>query len=36
MAKPKPLNLGFRLEAIAWNAYVGALGALGLVVLSKR
>lgn len=30
MAKPKPLNLAFRLEAIAWNAYVGGLGALGL------
>jgi KDO2-lipid IV(A) lauroyltransferase len=30
MAKSKPLNWGFRLEAIAWNAYVGALGALGL------
>lgn len=30
MAKPKELNLGFRMEALAWQAYVGALGALGL------
>jgi len=30
MARSKPLNFGFRLEALAWNAYVGALGALGL------
>ncbi len=30
MAKPKPNNFGFRLEALAWNAYVGALNALGL------
>lgn len=30
MAKPKPLNLMFRLEALAWNAYVGGLGALSL------
>ena len=30
MAKSKPLNLAFRLEAIAWNAYVGGLGALVL------
>jgi KDO2-lipid IV(A) lauroyltransferase len=30
MAKSKPLNFGFRLEAIAWNAYIGGLSALGL------
>jgi len=30
MAKPKPNNFGFQVEALAWNAYVGALGALGL------
>ncbi|MGQ0532818.1 MAG: lysophospholipid acyltransferase family protein [Caulobacteraceae bacterium] len=30
MPKPKPLNLGFRLEALAWNAYTGTLSALGL------
>lgn len=35
MAKPKELNLGFRLEAMAWNAYVGALGALGLERASR-
>lgn len=35
MAKPKPLNLGFQLEALAWNAYVGALGALGLERASR-
>ncbi|GIK49652.1 MAG: lysophospholipid acyltransferase family protein [Hyphomonadaceae bacterium] len=35
MAKPKPLNLMFRLEALAWNAYVGALGALGLERASR-
>ena len=30
MAKPKPLTPMFRLEALAWNAYVGGLGALSL------
>jgi len=30
MAKSKPLDLGFRLQALAWNAYIGGLGALGL------
>ena len=35
MAKPKPLNLMFRLEALAWNAYVGGLGALGLERASR-
>jgi len=30
MAKSKPVNFYFRLEALAWNAYVGGLGALGL------
>jgi Kdo2-lipid IVA lauroyltransferase/acyltransferase len=30
MARSKPLNFAFRVEALAWNAYVGALGALGL------
>lgn len=35
MAKPKPINLMFRLEALAWNAYVGVLGALGLERASR-
>jgi KDO2-lipid IV(A) lauroyltransferase len=35
MAKSKPVNLVFRLEALAWNAYVGALGALGLERASR-
>ncbi|OQW57454.1 MAG: hypothetical protein A4S17_04400 [Proteobacteria bacterium HN_bin10] len=35
MAKPKPLNLGFQIEALAWNAYVGGLGALGLERASR-
>ncbi|HYD87238.1 MAG TPA: lipid A biosynthesis acyltransferase [Vitreimonas sp.] len=35
MAKPKPLNFMFRLEALAWNAYVGGLGALGLERASR-
>jgi Kdo2-lipid IVA lauroyltransferase/acyltransferase len=30
MTKPQPVNLLFRLEALAWHAYVGGLGALGL------
>jgi KDO2-lipid IV(A) lauroyltransferase len=30
MAKPKPLNLGYRLEAIAWDAIQGGLRAMGL------
>ena len=35
MARSKPLNLGFRLEALAWNAYVGALSALGMERASR-
>jgi len=35
MAKSKPVNLGFRLEALAWNAYVGGLGALGFERASR-
>lgn len=35
MAKSKPLNPLFRLEALAWNAYVGGLGALGLERASR-
>lgn len=35
MAKPKPNNFGFQVEAFAWNAYVGALGALGLERASR-
>jgi KDO2-lipid IV(A) lauroyltransferase len=35
MAKSKPVNLYFRLEALAWNAYVGGLGALGLERASR-
>jgi KDO2-lipid IV(A) lauroyltransferase len=35
MAKSKPVNLMFRLEALAWNAYVGGLGALGLERASR-
>jgi KDO2-lipid IV(A) lauroyltransferase len=35
MAKSKPVNFMFRLEAAAWYAYVGALGALGLENASK-
>ncbi|MBL8536165.1 MAG: lysophospholipid acyltransferase family protein [Hyphomonadaceae bacterium] len=35
MAKPKDVNLMFRLEALVWNAYVGGLGALGLERASK-
>jgi KDO2-lipid IV(A) lauroyltransferase len=35
MAKPKPINLMFRLEALVWNAYVGGLGALGLERASR-
>jgi KDO2-lipid IV(A) lauroyltransferase len=30
MAKSKPVNLYFRLEALAWKAYLGGLGALSL------
>lgn len=30
MAKSKPVNFGFRLEALAWNAYAGAMSGLGL------
>ncbi len=35
MAKPKPLNLGFRIEALAFSAYTGALNALGLERASR-
>ncbi len=35
MAKPKELNLGFRVEAMAWQTYVGALRALGLERASR-
>ena len=35
MAKPKPNNFGFQLEALAWNVYVGGLGALGLERASR-
>lgn len=35
MAKSKEVNLAFRIEALAWHAYVGALGALGLERASR-
>ncbi len=35
MTKSKPLNFYFRIEALAWNAYVGAMGALGLERASR-
>jgi Kdo2-lipid IVA lauroyltransferase/acyltransferase len=35
MAKSKPVNFMFRLEAAAWYAYVGALNALGLEGASR-
>ncbi|MBY0564789.1 MAG: lysophospholipid acyltransferase family protein [Hyphomonadaceae bacterium] len=35
MARSKPLNFLFRLEALVWNGYVGGLGALGLERASK-
>lgn len=35
MAKPKPNNFGFQVEAAAWNAYTGALSALGLERASR-
>jgi KDO2-lipid IV(A) lauroyltransferase len=35
MAKPKELNLGFRIEAMAWQAYIGGLRALGLERASR-
>lgn len=35
MAKPKPNNFGFQVEALAWNAYTGALSALGLERASR-
>ena len=35
MAKSKPVNFLFRLEALAWNAYIGGLGALGLERASR-
>lgn len=34
MAKSKPLNFGFMLEAVGWNVYVGGLGALPLKTAS--
>lgn len=30
MAKPKKINLAYRMEALAWDAYQGALGAMSL------
>ena len=30
MAKSKPLNFYFRLEALAWKAFLGGLGALSI------
>ncbi len=35
MAKPKPLDLGFQLEAFAFKTYVGALNSLGLERASR-
>jgi KDO2-lipid IV(A) lauroyltransferase len=35
MAKSKPVNFYFRLEALAWNVYVGGLGMLGLERASR-
>lgn len=35
MAKSKPVNFMFRLEAAAWYAYVGALNAFGLEKASR-
>ncbi len=35
MAKSKPVNLYFRLEALLWNAYIGTMGALGLERASR-
>jgi KDO2-lipid IV(A) lauroyltransferase len=35
MAKPKPINLAFRAEALAWHAYTGLLNALGLERASR-
>ena len=35
MAKPKPNNFGFQVEALAWNTYVGGLSALGLERASR-
>jgi KDO2-lipid IV(A) lauroyltransferase len=35
MAKSKPVNLGFRAEALAWDAYVGGMRALGLERASR-
>jgi KDO2-lipid IV(A) lauroyltransferase len=35
MAKPKPINLLFRIEALIWHGYVGTLGALGLERASR-
>lgn len=35
MAKSKPVNFYFRLEALAWNLYVGSMSALGLPRASR-
>jgi KDO2-lipid IV(A) lauroyltransferase len=35
MAKPKPINLGFRAEALAWNMYTGLMSGLGLERASR-
>jgi KDO2-lipid IV(A) lauroyltransferase len=35
MARSKPVNLYFRLEALAWNAYAGSMRALGLERASR-
>jgi KDO2-lipid IV(A) lauroyltransferase len=35
MARSKPVNFYFRLEALAWNAYVSGMGALGLERASR-
>jgi KDO2-lipid IV(A) lauroyltransferase len=35
MAKSKPVNFYFRVEALAWNAFLGGLGALKLEDASK-
>jgi len=35
MAKPKAVNLLYRIEAVAWRAYLGGLGAMKLESASK-
>lgn len=35
MAKPKPVSFYFRLEALAWKAYLGGLGAVSLERASR-